>query len=508
MKKQSRVKGIAISYITTIVRTLSKFLLTPLYLKILGFDDYGFYQYVFSIASYATILDFGISSVVNTFSIRYREKGDTDGVENVLFYALMFSAFSAIVLLLGGMALIIWAPQIFGEVVDNRLFLTRELLGIITIELIFLMFQHYFEGIILAAEKYVTLRGVALAQILIRCVITVLLLYSNIGVLSIALGDFLGITLCLLYEVFFCITKLGLRVKYHYKDSQLIKSIAELALALALQSVVSYLNSSIDKYVLGRYLSTVAVTVYTVGITFSTFFDEIPTTIQRLYLPQVVKLVANGADGDELTDFVIKPGRYQFMLVGCVLGGFTLFGKQFITLWSGPETLDAWIIALLLMIPSVLPLIQNVCLSILTAMNKRMFRSYVLCGIAIANLFLSILLVKKFGLIGAPIGTFVSLILGNNLAMNWYYKHKIGINVKRLFLNILKGILPCSIVSTCICIPLIFVRLEGVLWFASECIIFCGVYVVILWLFGINSEEKYEISSVIRKIVKRKKCLS
>ncbi len=500
---QSRVKGIAISYITTIVRTLSKLLLTPLYLKILGLDDYGFYQYVFSVASYATILDFGISSVVNTFSIKHREEGDTEGVENVLFYAFMFSCGAALLIIIGGAVITIGAPGIFGEAVMHRITLTRQMLVIIITELIMLMFQHFFEGVILAAEKYVTLRGVALAQILIRCVLTVLLLYTNVGVLSIALGDFIGIGLCLVYEIVYCRTKLGLKIKYHRYDTNLIRSITKLSLALCLQSVVSYLNSSIDKYVLGRYLGTAMAAIYSVAIIFSTFFDEIPTAIQRLYLPQVVKLVNSGADGEELTSFVIRPGRYQFMLVGGILGGFILFGRQFIAMWSGTEVLDAWWIALLLMIPSVLPLIQNVCLSILTAMNKRMFRSYVLCCIAVANLFMTILLVKKYGLMGAPIGTFIALVLGNNIAMNWYYKNKIGINIKRLFLSILKGILPCAVIGTCICIPLLFVPLKGVVWFLCECIVFCIVYFALLWFWGMNHEEKSRIQGTVRRIINR-----
>jgi len=504
MKTQSRVFGIVISYLSTIVRTLSKLFLTPLYLRILGLDDYGFYQYVFSIASYATILDFGISSVVNTFAIKNREEGNIEGVENVMFYAFMFSLGAALLIVVCGLIISICAPSIFGEAVLHRLVVARIMLGFIIAELLLLMFQHFFEGVILAAEKYVTLRSVALVQIILRCAFTILLLFGNMGVLSIAVGDFIGVALCLAFEVFYCKVKLGLVIKYHYKDKELILSITKLSLALCLQSVVSYLNSSIDQYILGRSLGTVAVTIYSVALTFSIFFDEIPTVIQRLYLPQVVKLVAAKADGEALTDFVIRPGRYQFMMVAGVLGGFVLFGQQFIAMWSGSETLDAWRIALLLMIPSVLPLIQNVCLSILTAMNKRLFRSYVLCGIAVANLFLTVFMVKKMGIMGAPLATFISLIIGNNIAMNWYYKNRVGINVKRLFLSIFNGILPCAIVATCVCSPLLLVPQKGWIWFFCECIIFCAVYAFLLWLCGINKEEKSHIVALFDRAGKHK----
>lgn len=497
MKPQSRVKGIAISYISTAVRTLSKLFLTPIYLHVLGLDDYGFYQYVFSIASYVTILDFGITSVINAFSIKYKEEGNKKGVENVMFYTLVFSCCAAFIIAAFGVAITIGAPIIFGSAIDGRIGLTRELLVLMISELIMLMFQHYFEGVILAEEKYITLRSIDLLQIIIRCIITLFLLFSNIGVMSIAMGDFLGVGLCLAFEITYCIRKLNLKVKYHYKDKELVQGIAKLSFALCLQALISFLNSSIDKFVLGRYLGTVAVTIYSVALTFSMFFDEIATAIQRLYLPQVVKLISSNADGEELTSFVIAPGRYQLVLCGGVLGAFILFGRQFIEMWSGEETLDAWAISLYLMVPSIFPLIQNVCLSILTAMNKRMFRSYVLGGMAIANLFLTIYLVKEIGLMGAPIGTFISLVLGNNIAMNLYYKKVIGIDVFRLFKSILKGIMPCAIVATCVCLPLMFVKLYGIIWFLTECIIFCIVYAALLWFFGFNETEKARISGLL-----------
>ena len=294
-----------------------------------------------------------------------------------------------------------------------------------------------------------------------------------------------------------------MKVHYHGYDPKLIRNIAKLSMALCLQSVVGYLNSSVNQFVLGRSLSTAAVTIYSIALTFSTFFDEIPTVIQRLYLPQVVKLVTSGADGEELTDFVIKPGRVQFILVGGVLGGFILFGRQFIALWSGEETLAAWAVALLLMVPSVLPLIQNVCLSILTAMNKRMFRSYTLCGISVVNLVIAVILVRYIGVMGAAVANAISLILGNNIAMNIYYKRAIHINVGRLFKSIFKGILPCAVIATVICAPLLLINAKGLYWLVVECGAFCVVYGLLLWLFGANQEEKNKILAVVRKFAHR-----
>jgi len=106
-------------------------------------------------------------------------------------------------------------------------------------------------------------------------------------------------------------------------------------------------------------------------------------------------------------------------------------------------------------------------------------------------------LVKRIGLMGAPIGTFISLILGNNIAMNLYYKKVIKINVFRLFRGILKGIMPCAIIATCICYPLTLLNMHGIFWFVAECAIFCFVYFVLLWFFGFNDTEKGRIGKVV-----------
>ena len=91
-------------------------------------------------------------------------------------------------------------------------------------------------------------------------------------------------------------------------------------------------------------------------------------------------------DSNKLTDFVIRPGRYQFMLCGGFVVGFALFGREFIYLWTGPDAVQAWLIALIIMIPNIVPLIQNTALSILDAMKKRLFRSVVLFLISIVNI--------------------------------------------------------------------------------------------------------------------------
>ena len=91
--------------------------------------------------------------------------------------------------------------------------------------------------------------------------------------------------------------------------------------------------------------------------------------------PRATKLVAEGADGEKLTDFVIEPARIQMIIASLCIMGFSLLGRDFIQLWLGKGYEDVYKITLILIVPVVIPLIESVTNNILDAKMKRMARS-------------------------------------------------------------------------------------------------------------------------------------
>ncbi len=54
-------------------------------------------------------------------------------------------------------------------------------------------------------------------------------------------------------------------------------------------------------------------------------------------------------------------------------------------------------------------------------------------GIAVLNIFVTIFLVDRFGILGAPVATAFALTLGNIVIINIYYSRVVGIEVMRFF---------------------------------------------------------------------------
>lgn len=109
---------------------------------------------------------------------------------------------------------------------------------------------------------------------------------------------------------------------------------------------------------------------------------------------------------------------------------------------------------------------------------------------AVGNIIISIPLSIKYGAVGATFGTGLSYVLGNGFVMNWYNHTKIGLDMKYFWKEIAKfipafimpviyGVLINKFVDLYILKNLIF---YGVLYVA--------IFLVSLWLLGVNKYEK------------------
>lgn len=80
---------------------------------------------------------------------------------------------------------------------------------------------------------------------------------------------------------------------------------------------------------------------------------------------------------DDVSELFIRIGRVQFVLLSFLTGGFVLLGREFIRLWVGGDQIMAYYIALVVILPALIPLSQNLGISVLRALNKHRFRSII-----------------------------------------------------------------------------------------------------------------------------------
>lgn len=270
-----------------------------------------------------------------------------------------------------------------------------------------------------------------------------------------------------------------------------------------LNQIIDQVNWSVDKFLLGRLAGTTAVAIYGVGGQINTMYLQFSTSISSVFVPKVNRIVAGSNDNKQLTKLFTKVGRIQFMVLGLVLTGFIFFGYPFVKMWAGEGYGASYAVALLLIVPVTVPLIQNLGIEIQRAKNMHKARAIVYLVIAIANVLISIPLIKFMGPAGAALGTAISLIAGNIIFMNWYYHARIGMNMFYFWKEIAKFI--PALIAPCVVgiIIMKFANIIGLVKLGVFVIIYTIVYGLSMYFLGMNGEEKRLVMEPIKRILRK-----
>lgn len=324
--------------------------------------------------------------------------------------------------------------------------------------------------------------------------------YGSIGMVSVTT---LLTFVLLISNMFYCFKKLHVRFAFHGLKISLFKEMWVFTFFIFLNQIIDQINWSVDKFLLGRFAGTTAVAVYGVGGQINTLYLQFSSSVSNVFVPKVNRIVAETNDNTELTTLFTKVGRIQFIVLGLILTGFVFFGMPFVNLWAGEGYGASYAVALLLIIPVTVPLIQNLGIEIQRAKNMHKARAVVYLAIAIANVFISIPLIKFFGPEGAALGTAISLFAGNIIFMNWYYHARIGMNMFYFWKEIAKFI-PALIAPCVVGIAIMkFVNITGLVKLGVFAVVYAAVYGLSMYFFGMNEEEKQLVMGPIRKILRK-----
>ena len=298
----------------------------------------------------------------------------------------------------------------------------------------------------------------------------------------------------------YCKRKLKVSAKYIGFDKSIFKTIISYSIWIFLGTIVDKANWSVDNFVLGAISGTIAVSIYSIAATLNTMFINLSTAISGVLLPKISKLVAKKASSDILTNEMIKVGRIQNYIIFLMCSGLVLFGKEFIIIWAGKGFENSYYVALLLIIPVCIPLIQNLGLSIMQAMNKFKFKSISTFIMAIINVIISIYFAKRWGAIGSALGTSISLIICNGLLINIYYYKVIKLDVIKFWKSIISQLIPFIIPVVIIIIFMHFVEINGIFGLIIYGSIYTIMYCLVAYFIAINKYEKDIINKSLYRL--------
>lgn len=466
MNRKEVKYGAILSYILIIANTVYGFVVSPYLVGTLGTSEFGVYKAIGSMASSIMVLDIGIGATVQRYVAKFRAERNSHQIGSYAGMGLIVSGVINVLVLLVCAGLYISLDKLYGTSFSAaELEKAHLVFAFFTLQMVLHIFENVIHGTIAGLNCFVFANSLKLVTLVLRTVAVYCLLpifRSAVTLLYISIGVEVFL---LIAELLFLYLRCGIRIRFTKMDRGLFKESGIYTLMMFVQAVTEQVNSSLDNTVIGALIGTVAVSVYSFGLTIFNMFQQLSTAISSVMLPTVTNEIKAGADGRKLEDLVISAGRIQFLLLGSALVGFCIVGKDFIELWLGVGYEDVWLITLILMVPAIWELSQNVCLSILRAKNLLGVRTIAFLCATVLNFVISWFGTKYFGYFAAALGTAASIIVASLITMNIYYYRVLHLNVLRIFGQILKHTLPLILCSAAALIAA-HLLLQTVSWFA------------------------------------------
>lgn len=493
--------GVILSYIGQLINIFVGLIYTPIMLRLVGQSEYGLYQLVNSVVSYLSLLSLGFGSSYLRFYSKYKVKDDEESIAKLNGIFMIIFCIISVICVLCGTIMVERIHNIFGTGLTEREYVKAKILmELLIINLAMTFPNSVFNCSITASERFLFQKLLIVIQNLFNPFLSLPLLimgYGSIGMVSVT--TFLTF-IVLLSNIYYCFKKLHIRFIFHGFKIGLLKEMWVFTFFIFINQIIDQINWSVDKFLLGRFAGTTAVAVYGVGGQINSLYLQFSTSISNVFVPKVNRIVAESNNNTKLTILFTKVGRIQFMVLGLILSGFVFFGHSFVEIWAGQEYEDSYVIALLLIVPVTVPLIQNLGIEIQRAKNMHKARAIVYLFIALANVAVSIPLIKLMGPIGAALGTAISLFAGNILFMNWYYHFRIEIDMIYFWKEIMKFISALIVPSIVGMLIIKFIDIRGFIRLGIVTIIYTIIYFFSMYLFGMNFEEKKIVTEPLKKI--------
>lgn len=501
-----RKLGTLLSYALLLGNTIVNLAYVPILLSFIGVAEFGLYRLLGSVIAYFNVLDFGLSSTITRFLVKYKTLQDQEKIDKLLTMSLILYVGIGALLSFVGLIFYFCIPYIFGATLDSFMIgSAQNIFLLLLLNLLVLFASKVFDAVIISEERFIFHRFVSLLQILLQpfAIIAMIIFYPS--AMSVVLVQTIFNVVLVIVKIWYCYDKLGTRLVYRGWDNEIILAMRNLSLSTFVVAIVDQVFWQSNQLLLGMKMGAESVAVYAIASQIYINYMNISLAISSTLLPKITAMVTNHCSDEELQNLFLKIGRLQFYLLSLILSGFIIFGHSFLHYWVGDNFDLVYTITLLIIAPFTVDLIQNVGLAIMQAQNVYHVRAVVYVLVGILNIILAYFCIDKYGIIGGAVATGISMLLGNGFIMNIYYKRYMKLNIIHFWKEIFRLSL-VTIVLTVVGLYIIpYIDLNTSIYiFIVSMLVYTFIYFGLQRVINFNTYEK-QLSDLILVKLKLKK---
>lgn len=445
MRRASLKINAASSWIALAVNIAIGFVLTPFIVRSLGRTNYGIWTLVGSFVGYYGLLNLGVGSAMTRYVARYTAQKNSKALNEVASTALtIFSITGALVIILSFTLASVLADFFrVGETERAAFVMLVRILGVTT----GISFPgNVFGSIVTAREHYVARNIVVIVQELLRAGLTVLFVVAGWGLVGIGLALLAGVILAIVCNVIlFRAFASDIQLRPANARMQTLGMLLLYGGVTTVIAIADIMRNNLDSFVIAKWIGLSSVGVYGIAAAIGGYIVRLVVTGMGVLTPRFAAADGRG-DREELQRLLVKAlGLSSFISFGACMAAI-VFGRQFILWWVGKDFADAVVVLWILATGSAFALAQNPAIGFMYALNRHHFYAIATIIEAIANLTLSIILVRRYGIVGVALGTLVPMLIIKIVVMPVYVSTIAGVSLRRY----ITPMLPAALVATAV----------------------------------------------------------
>jgi len=402
-------KNIKYNAVSQVLTFLINFALLPFMVFHVGKEVYGVYILVVTFTGYMGLMDFGVGGTTIKYVAEFAPKGDNKKVNDII--SASFSFFMIIGILAAALLFMLsfCFDRIFKIDVYNMT-IARHLFLIAAASSLFIWPGRTFDYALQGFQRYDRFAVNNIIFTVLTGISAYFIFTNNMGIVCfLAVSSIFSILKCI--SAYLIVNKSILKehIKFPYFHKETFKMIFDFSFYLFLSSLATILIFNVDNIIVGAFVTVAAVTLYNAGLNLQQGFRMINALIEGPLFPAYVEMESKG-ELERQRAILFKGTKYKaFVFIPFVLITI-IFAKPFIKCWMGDIFLAGVVPAQILIAFWLFNSILDIGAGMLTAKGyvKTIFKIVFIN--AVANLGLSLILVRYFGIIGVALGTTIPMV--------------------------------------------------------------------------------------------------
>ncbi len=488
------------SFIGEIARYLFLIVASAIVTNAFGAKVYGQYAYVISFLTIIiTLSGLGLGSGVMFYGQKFRQAGQESKVKGTIAFAYIAVAAA------GGIftaAVMIFANPISKILLNSPDYgpLLFKMAPLIVIEALYGLSLTVLRSLKRIA-RYSLIRNIFYHMVRISAILVCFFVFGIKGIDGIVISTYTAYVFVLIYSIFiqYRNTEIGNPTAVSKKEKW---EMVKYSLPLFMSSIISILLRQADIIMLGHIKTEEAVAIYKISVQLCAiipFFKHITATF---FGPMISSLYHSGKRNEMIHTYrTVTKWSFTFGLM--IFLGIVLFGKSGLHIF-GREFIEGHTALILVACGSMIGVMtgQTGSMNAMTGHPKFNLISSIVTFTV--NIILNIIMIPKYGIVGAATATLISAIIGNSLSLLYLYSTQ---KIQPFNYKYIKPLVAGAVSYTVVYLLNHMIMWDGMTDILIKGSIFVLVFTGIILIMKLDEEDKVILNSMhstIAGLLKRK----